>query len=55
MPAGLDFSLSLSFLPPEFGRKTGIGIALFACGVRFLGVFWRKDALLATAETPSIQ
>jgi hypothetical protein len=29
---------------------SGLGIALFFCGVRFLGVFYRKDVLLAPVE-----
>jgi hypothetical protein len=29
---------------------SGLGIALFSCGVRFLGVFSRKDVLMATEE-----
>lgn len=29
---------------------SGLGIALFVCGVRFLGVFYRKDVLLVPVE-----
>ena len=29
---------------------SGLGIALFSCGVRFLGVFSRKDVLLVKGE-----
>lgn len=29
---------------------SGLGIALFSCGVRFLGVFSRKDVLMANEE-----
>lgn len=29
---------------------SGLGIALFSCGVRFLGVFSRKEVLLAKEE-----
>jgi hypothetical protein len=29
---------------------SGLGLALFLCGVRFLGVFARKDVLAVTPE-----
>ena len=29
---------------------SGLGVALFFCGVRFLGVFYRKDVLLVPVE-----
>jgi hypothetical protein len=29
---------------------SGLGIALFSCGVRFLSIFFRKDMLMAKAE-----
>jgi hypothetical protein len=32
---------------------SGLGIALFSCGVRFLGVFSRKDVLRVNEETAS--
>ncbi len=55
---GGGMALRLGHVVPEWMIAffySGLGIALFACGVRFLGVFWRKDVLLATAETPSIE
>jgi hypothetical protein len=32
---------------------SGLGIALFSCGVRFLGVFSRKDVLMVKGEQAS--
>jgi hypothetical protein len=29
---------------------SGLGIALFSCGVRFLGVFSRKEVLMVKGE-----
>jgi hypothetical protein len=31
---------------------SGLGVALFLCGVLFLGVFARKDVLALTPERP---
>ena len=53
---GGGMALRLSHMVPEWMIAffySGLGIALFACGVRFLGVFWRKDVLLATSESPT--
>jgi hypothetical protein len=33
---------------------SGLGIALFSCGVRFLGVFSRKDVLKVTEEATGL-
>jgi len=33
---------------------SGLGIALFSCGVRFLGVFSRKDVLMVKGEQASL-
>lgn len=55
---GGGMALRLGHLMPEWMIAffySGLGIALFACGVRFLGVFWRKDVLLATVESPAAQ
>lgn len=55
---GGGMALRLSHLMPEWVIAffySGLGIALFACGVRFLGVFWRKEVLLATVESPGAQ
>lgn len=30
---------------------SGLGVALFLCGVRFLRVFWRKDVLVLVPES----
>jgi hypothetical protein len=32
---------------------SGLGVALFLCGVRFLGIFARKDVLAVAADRPS--
>jgi hypothetical protein len=29
---------------------SGLGVALFFCGIRFLGAFYRKDVLMVTVE-----
>lgn len=46
--------LRLSHLIPNWMIAffySGLGIALFSCGVRFLGVFSRKDVLLVSGDT----
>ncbi len=55
---GGGMALRLCHLMPEWMIAffySGLGIALFACGLRFLGVFWRKDVLIATVESPAAQ
>ena len=55
---GGGMALRLSHMVPEWMIAffySGLGIALFACGVRFLRVFGRKDVLLATVESPAAQ
>ena len=49
---GGGMALRLSHLMPDWMIAffySGLGVALFACGVRFLGVYARKD-VLATAD-----
>jgi len=46
-------TLRFSHLMPDWMIAffyTGLGIALFLCGVRFLGVFARKDVLAPEPE-----
>jgi len=46
--------LRLSHIVPEWMIAffySGLGIALFSCGVRFLNVFSRKDVLMVNGET----
>ena len=52
---GGGMALRLSHLMPDWMIAffySGLGVALFLCGVRFLGVFARKD-VLALAPDPS--
>ena len=52
---GGGMALRLSHLLPDWMIAffySGLGVALFLCGVRFLGVFARKD-VLALAPDPS--
>jgi hypothetical protein len=54
---GGGMALRLSHLMPDWMIAffySGLGVALFLCGVRFLGVFARKDVLaLAPERLPS--
>jgi hypothetical protein len=46
-------ALRLSHLMPDWMIAffySGLGVALFLCGVRFLGIFVRKDVLTLTPE-----
>ena len=46
-------SLRLTHVMPDWMIAffyTGLGVALFLCGIRFLGVFARKDVLALTPE-----
>ncbi len=50
---GGGMALRLSHLVPDWMIAffySGLGLALFLCGVRFLGVFARKDVLALTPE-----
>lgn len=50
---GGGITLRLSHLMPDWMIAffyTGLGVALFLCGVRFLGVFARKDVLALAPE-----
>jgi hypothetical protein len=50
---GGGMALRLSHLMPDWMIAffySGLGVALFLCGVRFLGVFARKDALARAPE-----
>jgi small-conductance mechanosensitive channel len=50
---GGGMALRLSHLMPDWMIAffySGLGVALFLCGVRFLGVFARKDVLALAAE-----
>ena len=50
---GGGMALRLSRLMPDWMIAffySGLGVALFLCGVRFLGVFARKDALARAPE-----
>ena len=50
---GGGLALRLSHLMPDWMIAffySGLGVALFVCGVRFLGVFARKDVLVLAPE-----
>ena len=50
---GGGMALRFSHLMPDWmiaSFYSGLGVALFLCGVRFLGVFARKDVLAPTPE-----
>ena len=50
---GGGMALRLSHLVPDWMIAffySGLGLALFLCGVRFLGIFARKDVLTLTLE-----
>jgi small-conductance mechanosensitive channel len=50
---GGGMALRLSHVMPDWVIAffySGLGVALFLCGVRFLGVFARKDVLAVVAE-----
>jgi small-conductance mechanosensitive channel len=50
---GGGMALRLSHLIPDWMIAffySGLGVALFLCGVRFLGIFARKDVLTLTLE-----
>jgi uncharacterized membrane protein YfcA len=50
---GGGMALRLSHLVPDWMIAffySGLGVALFVCGVRFLGVFARKDVLAPATE-----
>jgi len=50
---GGGMSLRLSHLMPDWMIAffyTGLGLALFLCGVRFLGIFARRDVMTLTLE-----
>src|SRR5450756_644092 len=50
---GGGMALRLSHLMPDWMIAffySGLGVALFLCGVRFLGVFARKDVLVLAPE-----
>jgi hypothetical protein len=50
---GGGMALRLSHLVPDWMIAffySGLGLALFLCGIRFLGVFARKDVLTAAPE-----
>jgi hypothetical protein len=50
---GGGMALRLSHLTPDWMIAffySGLGVALFLCGVRFLGIFARKDVLTLTLE-----
>ena len=50
---GGGLALRLSYLMPDWMIAffySGLGVALFLCGVRFLGVFARKDVLAVAPE-----
>ena len=50
---GGGMALRLSHLTPDWMIAffySGLGVALFLCGVRFLGIFARKDVLTLTPE-----
>ena len=50
---GGGMTLRLSHLMPDWMIAffySGLGVALFLCGVRFLGVFARRDVLALTPE-----
>jgi small-conductance mechanosensitive channel len=50
---GGGMALRLSHLMPDWMIAffySGLGVALFLCGVRFLGIFARKDVLTLTLE-----
>jgi len=52
---GGGMALRLSHLMPDSMIAffySGLGLALFLCGVRFLGVFARKDVLAPVPERP---
>ena len=52
---GGGMALRLSHLMPDSMIAffySGLGLALFLCGVRFLGVFARKDVLVPVPERP---
>jgi hypothetical protein len=54
---GGGMALRLSHLMPDWMIAffySGLGVALFLCGVRFLGIFARRDMLaLALERVPS--
>jgi uncharacterized membrane protein YfcA len=53
---GGGMALRLSHLVPDWAIAffySGLGVALFLCGVRFLGVFARKDVLALAPERTS--
>jgi hypothetical protein len=55
---GGGMALRLSHLMPDWFIAffySGLGVALFLCGVRFLGVFARKDVLVPTSERVSAE
>ena len=50
---GGGMALRLSHLVPDWIIAffySGLGVALFLCGIRFLGIFARKDVLTLTLE-----
>ena len=52
---GGGMALRLSHVMPDWMIAffySGLGVALFLCGVRFLGVFARKDVLTLAPERP---
>ncbi len=54
MMAG-GMTLRLTHVVPDWAIAffyTGLGVALFLCGLRFLGVFARKDVLAPAMERP---
>jgi len=54
---GGGMALRLSHVMPDWMIAffySGLGVALFLCGVRFLGVFARKDVLAVATERPSL-
>ena len=54
---GGGMALRFSHLTPDWMIAflySGIGVALFLCGVRFLGIFARKDVLALAPERSSL-
>ena len=52
---GAGMALRLSHVMPDWMIAffySGLGVALFLCGVRFLGVFARKDVLAPASDRP---
>jgi hypothetical protein len=52
---GGGMALRLSHVMPDWMIAffyTGLGVALLLCGVRFLGVFARKEVLAVAPEGP---